>query len=287
MSANSQGTKAASQRKGPEGLRAVERSVAILFALSMHPEGISLAELSRETGITMTTVHRMLAALRGSHLVRETPTGLQSLGLGTLVLSGAFLEGLDVRTEAHPFLMKLRDKTNETCHLGSLASSQIVYIDKIDSRQTVRMTSRVGGTSPAIRTAMGKAILAHSSEEVVQDVLRESSYQQGLEVDAPTLRAELDRVRADGYSTDLEDQEPGICCVGAAIMDSSRRVVAGISVSTPSARFDRDNVAELGDAVCSAADEISEALGYLSSSRKAAFERFAVESRDRLGATET
>lgn len=278
MSALDQDAKAASQRKGPEGLRAVERAVAILFALSMHPEGVSLAELSRETGITMTTAHRMIAALRSSHLVRETPTGLQSLGLGTLVLSGAFLEGLDVRSEAHHYLLALRDKTNETCHLGSLASSQIVYIDKIDSRQRVRMTSRVGGTSPAIRTAMGKAILAHSSEEVLQEVLRESRRQQYLDVDEVKLRAELDRVRADGYSTDLEDQEPGICCVGAAIVDNSGRVVAGISVSTPTPRFDREKVAELGATVRTTAAEISKALGYLSSSRKAASSSFAVES---------
>ena len=263
-----------SPRKGPEGLRAVERSAAILFALRLHPEGISLADLSRETGITMTTVHRMLVVLRSRHLARETPTGLQALGVGTLVLSGAFLEGLDVRSEARPFLTGLRDQTNETCHLGTLASSQIVYIDKIDSKQRVRMTSRVGGTELAVRTAMGKAILAYSPDDVLDTIISIARIRQDEQFDQVKLRAELTDVRANGYSTDVEVADSGICCVGAPIVDGAGRVIAGMSVSTPSERFDHANVAILGKLVRSTADQISEAMGFLSDSKKASFTQF-------------
>ncbi|WP_166791685.1 IclR family transcriptional regulator, partial [Cryobacterium frigoriphilum] len=250
------------ERKGPEGLGAVDRAMTIMLTLAEHPEGIGLAELSRETRITMTTAHRLLATLRKRNLVRETTGGLQALGATTLVLSGAFLEGLDVRAEARPFLVQLRDDTTETCHLGVLASSQIVYIDKIDSTQRVRMVSRIGATGPAFSTAIGKALLAHSSDEVVTDVLRETDLQRDEPLDGDSLRATLAQDLARGFSTDLEEGERGICCVGAAILDHSGRVVAAMSVSTPRERFDGEHLDVLGARVREAAAGASRALGY-------------------------
>ncbi|MCC9198520.1 IclR family transcriptional regulator (plasmid) [Arthrobacter sp. zg-Y820] len=253
--------------KGPEGLRALDRAMSILFALTSHPDGISLADLSRETGLTTTTVHRMLAALRSKGLARETPSGLHGLGVGTLVLSGAYLAGLDLRTESRPHLERLSIETNETCHLGALASPQIVYIEKMDSTHPVRMVSRVGGTMPAVLTAIGRAILAYSSDEVVAKTLADTKFQLGDIVQEAALMEEIANARRLGYSLDLEENEPGICCVGAPVMDASGRPVAGISVSTPSERFDRSAVDSFGLLVRKTADDISESLGYLPPAR--------------------
>lgn len=251
-----------SQSKGPDGLRAVDRTAIILLTLSRHPQGLSLADLARETGITMTTAHRILATLRRNNLVRETPAGLQALGVGALILSSAFLDGLDVRAEARPHLTALRDELNETCHLGVLASTQIVYIDKIDSLQRVRMFSSVGGTGPALTTAIGRSILAHSSREVLDTTVAAIDQEAGGALDAARLRAELDDVRSLGFSTDLEENEPGICCVGAPVFDHTGRVIAGLSLSTPTSRFDRGAVTELGAKVRAKADAISRAMGH-------------------------
>lgn len=262
MSLNTDLPSATPERKGPEGLGAVDRAGTILFTLAARPQGIGLAEISRETGITMTTVHRLLATLRKRNLVRETPDGLHALGAATLVLSGAFLDGLDVRSEARPFLVSLRDDTDETCHLGVLASPQIVYIDKIDSTRRVRMVSQVGGTGPAFSTAIGKSFLAYASAEVLDDVLCDTNSRREEQVDAVALGRALAQDRARGFSTDLEENEPGICCVGAPIMDNTGRVVAGLSVSTPFERFNLAGLDQLGANVRAKADEISRALGY-------------------------
>lgn len=262
----SQGPSQDNQSKGPDGLRAVDRTSTILLTLSKYPEGISLADLARETGITMTTVHRILATLRRSHLTRETPAGLQALGVASLVLSNAFLDGLDLRAEARPFLTALRDETNETCHLGVLASTQIVYIDKIDSLQRVRMFSAIGGTSPALTTAIGKAILAHSPREVFESTVAATGRETGADPDLEAVEAEVESVRKLGFSADLGEKEPGICCVGAPVFDHTGRVVAAVSVSTPTSRFDRDSLDDLGANVRSKADGISQALGYFGGS---------------------
>lgn len=250
-------------RRGPEGLRALDRATTVLYALAAHPTGISLADLARETGLTMTTAHRILAALRSKNLAREMSDGLHSVGIGTLVLSGAYLAGIDLRREALPHLKRLNEATGETCHLGMLTSPHVVYIDKLDSKHPVRMVSRVGSVMPAVRTAMGKAILSNSSPEATLRVLEDSRNQLGITVDEADLAEQLQSDGVQGFSTDLEENEPGICCVGAAIFDQFGRAEAAISVSTPVERFDAKRLDDLGALVRGTADRISQALGYL------------------------
>jgi IclR family acetate operon transcriptional repressor len=144
-----------------------------------------------------------------------------------------------------------------------LASDLIVYLEKVDSPHPVRMFSRVGGVNPAVRTAIGRAILAHSPDDVVGSALSSSSSQRlGQEIPPATFAKVLEEVRRTGFSTDLEDNEPSICCVGAPIFDHVGRVTGAISVSTPASRFRRKHLPELARIVRAGADEISTALGW-------------------------
>ena len=249
-----------SQRGG--GLRTVERAVEVLNILAEHPSGLSLADLARTSGVPMTTLHRLLGVLRGASLVGETAAGLYVVGPGTVVLARAFLDGLDLRTAALPEMADVVARTSETCHLGILASVHIVYIEKIDSPHPVRMYSRVGGTNPALTTAIGRAILAHSPQAVVDEVIEGSRRLFGDGLRSEDVHEVLAQVRRDGYSTDLQDNELGICCVGAPVFDHAGRVVAGISLSTPASRFDRDRLDETGQLMHTAARRISAALGW-------------------------
>lgn len=250
-------------QRGPTGQRGVERATAVLRVLAGHPAGISLSDLARAADLPLTTAHRILGALRAAELVRETPAGLQALGVGTVVLAGAFLDGLDVRAEARPAMQRLTDSTGETCHLGVLASAQIVYLDKIDSPHPVRMVSRVGGTNPALTTAIGRSILAYSPPPLRAEVIEGAERLYGIRVAAAELEGTFDDVRHLGYATDLETNERGICCVGAPVFSHAGEPVAGISVSTPASRFRVDTVAQLGSMVRAEADRVSHALGWV------------------------
>lgn len=248
--------------RGPEGVRAVERAMNILFALAASPEGLTLADLSRATGISIPTAHRLITALRNHRLVRETQTGLQSLGSGTLILARGFLGGLDFRVEALPVLSELRETTSETCHLGTLASPHVVYVDKLDSTHSVRTVSRIGATVPAVTTALGRSILAYSDEQAVEAVIEATRAQLGIDIDAEQFRQELKKTRARGYGLDVEHNQAGVCCVGAPVFNQAADVIAGISVTIPSERFDKDRAGEMGLLVRASADRISEALGF-------------------------
>ncbi|MDN4612943.1 IclR family transcriptional regulator [Leifsonia sp. F6_8S_P_1B] len=250
------------RRKGPDGLRALDRAMSILFLLASRPQGISLAEIARETGITLSTVHRMVGALRERRLVRETPNGMQALGPASLVLARGFLGGLDFRVEALPVMSELRERTGEAIHLGTLASPHIVFVDKLETVHAVRTASRIGGTAPAVLTSLGRAILAYSPQPVVDSVREATINLLGREIAADVLEAVLRDTRERGYAVDREENEPGVDCVGAPIFDDTGRVIAAISVSVPAERFDDQRMAVIGELVADAARRVSSAIGH-------------------------
>jgi IclR family acetate operon transcriptional repressor len=240
----------------------VERAVTLLNHLAARPSGMSLAELARTSGIPMTTLHRLLAVLREASLVRETDEGLHAVGVGAVVLARAFLDGLDLREMSKREMRGLVESTGETCHLGVLASVHIVYLEKVDSPHPVRMHSSIGGVSPAVSTALGRAILAHSTPAALQDVVQGSERLLDLQLDVAEVSRVLDEVRERGYSTDLQENEIGICCVGAPIFDHTGRVVAGLSLSTPASRFEIQRLDTVGGLVAAAAQGVSRSLGW-------------------------
>lgn len=246
--------------RGPDN--AVERTVAVLHALAANPPGASLTALVRATGIPTTTLHRMLVQLRGTALVRETADGRYALAAGTMTLARSYLDGLDLRQEAVSVMRPLSALTGETCHLGVLALVHVVYIEKIDSPSPVRMYSRVGQTNPALSTAIGRAILAWSPVPVVDEVLEARFRLTGEPAGRSAVDELLARVRADGFASDLQENEIGICCVGAPVFDHAGHVVAGLSVSVPATRFDTGAPARLGAQVRAAADDLSRRLGW-------------------------
>ncbi|MGP3534407.1 IclR family transcriptional regulator [Microbacterium sp. RD1] len=259
-------------KRGPDGTKAVDRTARTLIELARFPSGLSLTELARHLEEPVPTLHRLLGTLRKYDLVRETAEGGYAIGVGAAILAASLAEGLDLRTEARPVLAELRQITGETVHLGVLSGPHIVYIEKLDSPNAVRMVSRIGGTNPALRTAIGTSILAASDEDVVAKTIESSRLTYGETVTREDLDATLAAIRARGFGQDLEANEIGICCLGAAITDMSGQPIAGISVSTPSLRFDRDRIDELGGVVRDAAREISRRLGASDADARAAAE---------------
>jgi IclR family acetate operon transcriptional repressor len=252
----------ANAERGSEGLSAVERTVAVLRALAESPPGASLTELVKATGIPTSTLHRMLTVLRGTGLVRETTDGRYALAAGTMTLARSYLDGLDLRQEAVKVMQPLSARTGETCHLGVLTLVHVVYIEKIDSPSPVRMYSRVGQTNPALTTAIGRAILAYSPAQVLDEVLAAHARLSGEPAGRSAVDALLTRVRADGYASDLQENEVGICCVAAPVFDHTGHVTAGLSISAPATRFDTGAAGRLGPEVRQAAEDLSRRLGW-------------------------
>ncbi|HEU4657102.1 MAG TPA: IclR family transcriptional regulator, partial [Capillimicrobium sp.] len=210
------------ERRAPTGeAKALVKGIAALNAIAAEPQGLSLIEVARAADLPKATAHRLLSTLVDTGLVRALGDGRYGLGSHCLALGEAYLDAIDLRTEALAEMRRLVDVTEETCHLGILSDDQIVYIEKLDSPHPIRMYSRVGATNPAATTSLGKAILAFSGADVVEDVYGRGIPQRtGATVTDPAeARTRLEQVRRDGYAVDDVENEEGIRCVAAPILD--------------------------------------------------------------------
>jgi IclR family acetate operon transcriptional repressor len=229
-------------------------------------EGITLAQLSGGVAKARSTTHRYVTTLLSLGVLRRDDAGRLHLGFRLLELATELLEDDNLRAVATPILRDLGARTGETVHLGVPTGGHIVYVAKVESSHSVRLVSRIGAQVAMHCTSMGKAVMAHLPPAELEDALSLPRPVRTLHTFTGTeeLLAELEKIRASGVSMDGEENELGVCCVGAAILDSRSQPVAAISVSGPSVRMTPERRAEVTPLVRAAAQRIEQSLGYRS-----------------------
>lgn len=240
------------------------KAFALLQAIVDQGGSPTLAELSRLVKVPKPTARRLLSNLSGLGMVREGGQGAYSLGPQCLVLGSAFLGGLDLRREARGVLGELMKKTGETCHLGIRDADQIIYIEKVESSQAVRLRSGIGFTAPLYSTALGKVMLAYADETNIERLIGQDLQKRtpNTIVDSEVLRAEIKKIRELGFATDDAENEEGIRCVAAPVFDHGKTPIASISLSGPEHRLPLERLAELGEDVKEASECLSKRVGY-------------------------
>lgn len=250
----------------PYRVQVLDRALAVIDALAEDSGGISLAQLSTKLKLHKSTVHRLVMVLERHRLLeKHSETGRYRLGLKLFELGSRAIAGMDLRERARPHLQRVMYETDETVHLCVLDEGEVLYVDKIEPQRSVRMASSVGRRMPVHCTAVGKAILAELPASEIEEIVRQHGLRPATRRTVRTpaeLSAELAAIRSRGYSIDDEENEEGVRCVGAAILDSTGSAVAAISVSGPSFRITKEKVPVVSRSVVAAAQAISAQLGY-------------------------
>jgi IclR family acetate operon transcriptional repressor len=268
LSRDGRNAKFATQPEGAERRKisvTVTKAFGIVEALAPETDrGLTLGELSLRVALPKSTVHRYLATLVELGLAQRNDTDRFRLGTKVIELAGVYLANSDLRNESQDMLDRLSAEANETVHLAVRSGAEVVYIAKVESRHAVRMYSYIGARLPMYCTALGKAMLAFGPQDWIRETLA-----QGLRprtphtiVNARALNADLEAIRARGFSYDNEENEIGVRCVGAPVFDFTGSVVGAISLSGPTDRVDQRRSAELGPMVREAARRISQRMGY-------------------------
>jgi DNA-binding IclR family transcriptional regulator len=243
--------------------RAVERAVGTLRVLAERPGGLTLAELTRATGVPGSTLLGILGSLGACQLVREDE-GRYALDVGVLELGQAFSEGVDLTGQFFPIGRDLCAALDETVQLGVLSGADAVYIARHESTQPLRLVALVGRRLPAHASAVGKALMAQMDERELIGLLGDEPFQTVTERTLATydeLRRDLDAARRKGYAESREECIAGLHCISAPVFDRSGSAVAAISVSAPRFRMDRGRRGQVAAEVIGAAAELSQALG--------------------------
>lgn len=256
-----------SYRKKPTyPLKALDKSLAILEILSQESSPLSIAELSERLAIYPSTIHRILDTLRyWGYVEQDSDTQRYQLGLKVLDLGMAKLQGMELVKEAAPYLKGLRDQSNETVHLAVLEEGEVLYLDKKESPQSVRMVSQLGRRLPAHCTGLGKVLLAYLDEEEQEKVIKEkelSRFTENTITDRKKLREELSKVRHQGFAEDRGEHEKDVRCIAAPIKDHRGKVIAAISLSLPAFRMNASKKRKLKETLIQTGENISKRLGY-------------------------
>jgi DNA-binding IclR family transcriptional regulator len=246
-------------------IQSVARALTLLEQLAGRGGRASLADLARDLELSRSTVHGLLATMRHHGFVAQDATGQYVLGIKLFELGTVAVSRLDLRAIAGPVLQRLVDEIQETVHLVIGDNLEVVYIDKRESPQSMRIVSQVGHRLPAYCTGVGKVLLAFKPPEDLDRLLAGATLrpQTGNTItDKELLKTHLAQIRNRGYALDNEEIIEGLRCIAAPIRDHTGQVVAALSISGPSIRLKPDKVEDMIPKVIEAATDISHQLGH-------------------------
>lgn len=215
---------------GPNSV--IGRAMTVLACYGPGDQGLSLAELTRRSGLAKPTVHRLLAELATWRLVersgRDWRLGIQLFELGQMVPRQR-----ELRNAAMPFLNDLHQVTRGTVHLAILDGAEVVYIEKLARIGSPELPSRVGGRAPLHCTGVGKVLLAYSSESLFSAIVANGLRRRTpYTIVAPgILLKQLADIRHCNIAYDREESTIGVTCIASPVLDNRGLAVAAISIS--------------------------------------------------------
>lgn len=242
-----------------DGESSLTRGLGLLELFSTDESEISISEMARRTGIPKSTAHRLVGDLAKWGALERGKRGMR-LGVRLFELGHLVPDHSRLRELAIPFAHSLNEITQLTSNLAVREGSEIIYIEKINSRDLRVPHSRIGGRLPMHCTGLGKAILANSSQAFVDSILDAPliAVTPRTITDPELLRRELADIRRSRVAYDLEESQPGLFCVAAPIFARTGRVVGALSVTGATTQSQARSFAGV---VMASAHALSHALG--------------------------
>ena len=217
-------------------VQSLERGLAVIRAFDAEHPALTLSDVARATGLTRAAARRFLLTL--SDLGYVTTDGrLFALTARVLELGYAYLSSLSLPEVAEPHLERLVAEVHESSSVSVLDGEDIVYVARVPTSRIMTVSINVGTRFPAYATSMGRVLLAERPDldgylERVE--LRALSPRTVTSTDA--LRAELAKVRRQGWALVDQELEEGLRAVAAPIRDRAGRVVAAVNISAHASR---------------------------------------------------
>jgi DNA-binding IclR family transcriptional regulator len=248
------------------GLSSVRNAARVLKVFRSRERELGVSELARRLELGKSTVHRALGALAAEGLIEQNPeTGNYRLGIIMFELGEAVRVHMDLHAAAGPVLASLREQTRESCHVGILDGCDVVYVDRLESPQTLRLFTETGRRVPAHCTSSGKVLLAHldaAALEAVLDAMSLTALTPRTITDRDELVDELARVRRRGWSEAVEEREVGVASIAVPIRDVRGDVAAALSIGAPTARLAAQARKRLAGMLVEAGEAASRRLGW-------------------------
>lgn len=217
------------------------RTFALLELIADAEAPPTLEELARASGLPKPTVYRILGLLmRGGLVRREAVEKRYSVGPRLSTLSLTVQMRSPLRARRHAILARLVEEIGETCNFTMLDGNEVVYLDRVETLENVRLHMDVGSRVPLHCTASGKLLLAHLPPAQLRKVLGTGPlkrYTDRTITSIEALERELSKIRASGIGTDTGEYLVGSVCLAVPVVDPRGRLCAAVAVHGPAPRM--------------------------------------------------
>jgi DNA-binding IclR family transcriptional regulator len=249
---------------GPSQIQSVDRAIAVLHLLAQRG-GARVTEVAAELGVHKSTAFRVIAALENGSLVEQDgERGKYRLGLGVLRLAAATAARLELPTESRSVCRRLAAELGEAVDVAILESGEATSILQEYAPSAITGRNWLGQRTPLHATASGKILLACTDAVTLKKVLASQLHRYTSHtVTKPTLlKAELAKVREQGWASTAEELEIGLNAIAAPVYDGTGEVVAAVGVSGPAYRLIAESFPAVAVHLVEGAREISARLGH-------------------------
>ena len=248
-----------------QGIRVLERLFAILSFLAERKDYAGIKEIAEGTGLSRTTVHRILTTCEENFVVLKDDIGRYRLGPRSIAWANSYQVQHGLAQLARPHLKELLRDVGETVHLFIYEKGEAFYLEKRHSFNVSGMDSRIGSRLELYSTSAGRAILAALPEDEFEAYLASTElvpHTDRTVMDRDRLREIIAETRSRGWGSETQEDSVGVRCVGAAILGLDGYPVGAVSVGGPIFRFTDDKVEPYGERVLATARLISYELGF-------------------------
>jgi IclR family KDG regulon transcriptional repressor len=200
---------------------AVERAFKVIKLIALRDKCLTLSDLSRELGISKSTLHGIVRTLEGMGIInRDGKTRRYTLGLTLFELARTIHARMDLREIARPVMDDLMRSTQQTVFLGIRSGDHVSVVDIVESTQDFKITARIGARLPLMVGAIGKIFMASIVEQEARQLVRTMKLRSDTErsiTDPDQYMEEVRRARDCGYALDDEEYLQGVRAVAASI----------------------------------------------------------------------
>ena len=249
-----------------EASKTLTRAVQLMDCFTRQTPQLGVREAARMTGLSSSTAGRLLASLKElGLLVQDSETRQYSLAGKVLSWAEVYTMTVDVRSLALPHIYDLQRTTGETISLYIMEGEERICVERLESEQNVRVVARVGRRLPLHAGSAGKLFLAYLDPEVREAMLTMHPlhvFTDKTITDPAVLQAESEKIKQQGYAISHGEWTFDASGVAAPIFNQRGEMIAALTISGPTQRFDEAAVTRFITSSTRTAGHISRLLGY-------------------------
>ena len=249
-------------RSSSYSLLTLEKGLRVLELIADNAGDIGVTQLSSQLDESVTVIFRILRTLAALGYLNQDPhTKRYGLGLRIWELSEKAMARLDIVETIQPILTRLTHLTGETSSFAINQGKDFLYVATVAGLQPLRAYVEPGTRIPlSMPTASGRAILAFSPQEIIDEVLagKLQRFTPMTVIDPAKLRNVLQEIKRYGVSIVHGENQQQLSAVAAPIMDSVGRCIGALAMSgVTQARFQGRALDKIVQAVKSEAANIN------------------------------